>query len=296
MPALVTAWLGGVCLLLARLAGGSWRVRGLRRAGRALPPSIVAGRVRSPRAPARAAPRGARRRRRRSWTARWSIGWLRPVVLLPVAARRGPDAGAGGSDSRPRARARAAARRHRSTRARPWPRPLLFYHPAVWWLSSRIRAEREHCCDDIALDGERRSLRLRRGARRARELAREPPARWRWRRRAARCVARVARVLGRPPRAGADRGRHHRRAGGLSFVDRGGRAAVSRRASAGGRAEAVADTASSPRAWRMLFDHPSGQMVIRGFTARDLVRYAYQLPVVADRRRSGLARRPTPSS
>ena len=29
---------------------------------------------------------------------------------------------------------------------------LLFYHPAVWWLSSRVRAEREHCCDDIALE------------------------------------------------------------------------------------------------------------------------------------------------
>ena len=28
----------------------------------------------------------------------------------------------------------------------------------------------------------------------------------------------------------------------------------------------------------MVFDHPSGQMSIRGFTARDLVRYAYQLP------------------
>ncbi len=28
---------------------------------------------------------------------------------------------------------------------------LLFYHPAVWWLSSRIRAERENCCDDLAV-------------------------------------------------------------------------------------------------------------------------------------------------
>lgn len=28
---------------------------------------------------------------------------------------------------------------------------LLFYHPAVWWISRRIRAERENCCDDIAL-------------------------------------------------------------------------------------------------------------------------------------------------
>ena len=28
---------------------------------------------------------------------------------------------------------------------------LLFYHPAVWWLSKRIRAERENCCDDVAI-------------------------------------------------------------------------------------------------------------------------------------------------
>ncbi|MBL4883351.1 MAG: M56 family metallopeptidase, partial [Planctomycetaceae bacterium] len=27
---------------------------------------------------------------------------------------------------------------------------LLFYHPAIWWLSRRIRLEREFCCDDIA--------------------------------------------------------------------------------------------------------------------------------------------------
>jgi hypothetical protein len=28
---------------------------------------------------------------------------------------------------------------------------LLFYHPAVWWISKQIRAEREHCCDDLAV-------------------------------------------------------------------------------------------------------------------------------------------------
>jgi GWxTD domain-containing protein len=28
---------------------------------------------------------------------------------------------------------------------------LLFYHPAVWWISAVIRREREHCCDDIAV-------------------------------------------------------------------------------------------------------------------------------------------------
>ena len=28
---------------------------------------------------------------------------------------------------------------------------LLFYHPAVWWLSRRLRAERELCCDELAV-------------------------------------------------------------------------------------------------------------------------------------------------
>jgi beta-lactamase regulating signal transducer with metallopeptidase domain len=29
---------------------------------------------------------------------------------------------------------------------------LLFYHPATWWVSSQVRAEREHCCDDLAVE------------------------------------------------------------------------------------------------------------------------------------------------
>ncbi len=28
---------------------------------------------------------------------------------------------------------------------------LLFYHPAVWWVSSVIRTERENCCDDLVV-------------------------------------------------------------------------------------------------------------------------------------------------
>ncbi|MBZ5580264.1 MAG: GWxTD domain-containing protein [Acidobacteriia bacterium] len=35
---------------------------------------------------------------------------------------------------------------------------LLFYHPAVWWISRQVRAERENCCDDavVALTGDAR--------------------------------------------------------------------------------------------------------------------------------------------
>ena len=28
---------------------------------------------------------------------------------------------------------------------------LFFFHPAVWWLNRRIRADREDCCDDVAV-------------------------------------------------------------------------------------------------------------------------------------------------
>lgn len=28
---------------------------------------------------------------------------------------------------------------------------LFFFHPALWWLSARVREEREHCCDDLAV-------------------------------------------------------------------------------------------------------------------------------------------------
>ncbi len=27
---------------------------------------------------------------------------------------------------------------------------FLFFHPITWWISHRVRLEREHCCDDIA--------------------------------------------------------------------------------------------------------------------------------------------------
>jgi beta-lactamase regulating signal transducer with metallopeptidase domain len=78
------------------------------------------------------------------------VGWLRPVVLLPVYLISGftPE-----QLSAILAHELAHIRRHdfvvnvlqRAVES------ILFYHPAVWWLSKRIRAEREHCCDDIAI-------------------------------------------------------------------------------------------------------------------------------------------------
>jgi beta-lactamase regulating signal transducer with metallopeptidase domain len=80
-----------------------------------------------------------------------AVGWLRPVVLLPVATLTGLP---------PRqlemilAHELAHIRRHdfAVNLVQTLVETLLFYHPAVWWMSHVIRAEREHCCDDIAVD------------------------------------------------------------------------------------------------------------------------------------------------
>lgn len=78
------------------------------------------------------------------------LGWFRPVVFLPVSALTGL--------TETQLRAVIA---HELAHIRRFDafvnvfqvaaETLLFYHPAVWWLSKQIRAERENCCDDVAL-------------------------------------------------------------------------------------------------------------------------------------------------
>jgi beta-lactamase regulating signal transducer with metallopeptidase domain len=78
------------------------------------------------------------------------IGWFRPLVLVPAAALTGmpPE-----HIEALLAHELAHIRRHdylvnvlqRVVEA------VLFYHPAVWWVSSQIRRERELCCDDLAV-------------------------------------------------------------------------------------------------------------------------------------------------
>lgn len=73
---------------------------------------------------------------------------------------------------------------------------LLFYHPAIWWISRQIRAERENCCDDIAV-----SLMHDRGTY-ARALASVASVRVPWLAPAAaggKLLPRLRRILGLPP-------------------------------------------------------------------------------------------------
>ena len=78
------------------------------------------------------------------------VGWLRPVVLVPVGALGGLPAE---HLEALLLHELAHIRRHDYlvNILQSIAEALLFYHPAVWWVSGHIRAERELCCDDIAV-------------------------------------------------------------------------------------------------------------------------------------------------
>src|SRR5579863_9119901 len=78
------------------------------------------------------------------------IGWFRPVVFLPVKALTGLS-----EDQLESVIAHELAHIQRLDAFvnvfQVCVETLLFYHPAVWWLNKKIRAEREHCCDEMAV-------------------------------------------------------------------------------------------------------------------------------------------------
>ena len=150
LPLVVVAWLIGVALLLIRMAGGLWRVRRIQTA--ALAAAVSRRQATSERLAARL---GVRIKVHVVESARvavpMAVGWLRPVILLPIAAL------AHLTPSQVEAilaHELVHIRRHDYivNVVQTLAETLLFYHPAVWWVSERIRVEREHCCDDVAVD------------------------------------------------------------------------------------------------------------------------------------------------
>ena len=149
LPTLILIWIAGVSLLSLRLLTGWIWVQRLRARGNA--PAAEAWQ--------RMATRLSRRLHiSRAITLLEStlvdvptvIGWLKPVVLLPASAV------AALSPQQLEAilaHELAHIRRHDYlvNLLQTLVETLLFYHPAVWWLSRRIRIERENCCDDLAV-------------------------------------------------------------------------------------------------------------------------------------------------
>lgn len=149
LPWLVVGWVAGVVLLTGRLAVSWLRLRHTRgRCGEALEERLGA-RVRE-----------LQRRLRLSRPVRVMqsalvqvptlLGWFRPVILLPASTLTGLT---------PVQLDLILA--HELAHLRRWDHwvnlfqvtveTLLFYHPAVWWVSRRVREDREHCCDELAV-------------------------------------------------------------------------------------------------------------------------------------------------
>jgi beta-lactamase regulating signal transducer with metallopeptidase domain len=149
LPGLVAAWLFGVALFGLRSAGGFLLLERERRKQSTTPTDRVL-------AICRTLERQLGLDRAIHYcVCQWLqapavIGWFCPIVLLPVSALTGL--------SEPQLRSVIAHELAHIRRLDPFVNlfqiaveTLLFYHPAVWWLSKRIRAEREHCCDDVAV-------------------------------------------------------------------------------------------------------------------------------------------------
>ena len=150
LPVVVWGWLAGVTALLARFAGGCWRVHRLRVA--ALAETVSQWQSASERlavrlrldVPFRVVESGL-------VDAPGVVGWIRPVILLPVAIL---------ANLTPIQIEAILAHELAHIRRRDYAvnllqtvaETLLFYHPAVWWVSARVREEREHCCDDVAVE------------------------------------------------------------------------------------------------------------------------------------------------
>jgi len=145
---LVVIWCAGVCLFGARSARGWFAVqRLLRRDVLSVPDEMttllvsvlkrigLSHRVRLLQSPHVEVP--------------LVVGWLRPVILLPVCVATGfpPQ-----QLEAILAHELAHIRRHDYliNLLQNLSETVFFYHPALWWASAVVRREREHCCDELA--------------------------------------------------------------------------------------------------------------------------------------------------
>jgi beta-lactamase regulating signal transducer with metallopeptidase domain len=149
LPALVSLWAAGVLLLSLRTFGGWALVQRLKVKGLSpVPESLLATFARLRDALRIAAP--VRLYQSALVRVPTALGWLRPVVLVPAGALVGLSAS---QLELVLAHELAHIRRrdYLVNLLQTAVETLLFYHPAVWWVSHRMRVEREHCCDDLAI-------------------------------------------------------------------------------------------------------------------------------------------------
>jgi GWxTD domain-containing protein len=150
LPWLVPAWFAGVAFFYARGIAAWAAVRRLRSRGVCVP---------APEWQARLDALAARMRLSRTVALLEScftdtpvlIGYLRPVILLPLGCLTGLST-AQVECILLHELAHVARHDYAVNVLQSLVEGLLFYHPAVWWVSRAVRAERENCCDDRVVE------------------------------------------------------------------------------------------------------------------------------------------------
>jgi beta-lactamase regulating signal transducer with metallopeptidase domain len=146
--AIVPVWLAGAVLASIRLVWAAGYVKTVRRGGGPATSATVEVVNRL------AASIGVRRRIAVIVTpaivSPATIGWIKPVILLPPVLITGLSSAQLEAII---AHELAHIRRHdyAVNLLQMVVETVLFYHPAVWWMSRQIRIERELCCDDAAV-------------------------------------------------------------------------------------------------------------------------------------------------
>jgi len=146
---LVGLWLAGIALLCLRALGGWWLAESWRRHGTHALPDDLALRCRAMQQRL-ALTRPVRFLLSQRVRVPMVVGWFKPVVLFPLAAVTGlPPQQLDGLILHELAH---ILRRDTVVNVVTVAvETVLFYHPAVWWVARRLRTEREHACDDVAV-------------------------------------------------------------------------------------------------------------------------------------------------
>ncbi|MCP5523104.1 MAG: hypothetical protein H7A46_16330 [Verrucomicrobiales bacterium] len=149
LPWVVGLWALGVALFSLRLAGGWLKVRQSRRGSCLSPDDPLCERFRELRHRLHAS-RHVQLMKSTLVRVPTVVGWFRPLILLPASTLSGLS---------PVQLDLILA--HELAHLRRWDHwvnlvqllleTVLFYHPAVWWVSRCVREDREHCCDEMAV-------------------------------------------------------------------------------------------------------------------------------------------------
>ncbi|MEZ6053100.1 MAG: M56 family metallopeptidase [Planctomycetaceae bacterium] len=146
---ITAVYIFGVCLMLLRLTVSLWGGQRLRIASAAVTDASLLQLVSR-----QAREIGLKSAPAIAWCERTAVpmvvGIIRPLVLLPASLSTGLDSSQ-----------LAAIISHELAHIRRFDlvvnlfqrivESLLFFHPAVWWISRRVSRERELCCDDLVI-------------------------------------------------------------------------------------------------------------------------------------------------